>query len=74
LQIFNKPLLDLINVLGLELPVAPEVSLVGIKSDQVTLHWNRPTAQNTVVKHFIQVNGINGNCLSPLFLEGAGWF
>ncbi|KAI9785975.1 MAG: hypothetical protein M1839_008241 [Geoglossum umbratile] len=59
LQIFNKPLLDLINVLGLELPVAPEVSLVGIRSDQVTLHWNRPSPQNTVVKHFIQVNGIN---------------
>ncbi|KAH0565805.1 hypothetical protein GP486_000797 [Trichoglossum hirsutum] len=59
LQIFNKPLLDLINVLGLELPVAPEVSLVGIRSDQVTLHWNRPSAQNTVVKHFIQVNGVN---------------
>ncbi|KAI9820129.1 MAG: hypothetical protein M1832_003836 [Thelocarpon impressellum] len=58
-QTFSKPLPELISILGLEVPVAPEVSLAGIKSDAITLHWTRPPGQGQSVKYYIQVNGVN---------------
>ncbi|KAI9682270.1 MAG: hypothetical protein M1817_000324 [Caeruleum heppii] len=58
-QVFSKPLPELIETLGLEVPIAPKVSLAGIKADSVTLHWTRSENQGSVVKYFIQINGIN---------------
>ncbi|RFU33276.1 hypothetical protein B7463_g3074, partial [Scytalidium lignicola] len=54
-----KPVPELINILGVEVPDPPEVSLAGIKADAVTLHWTRPGANKPVVKYLIQVNGVN---------------
>ena len=50
---------DLIRILGIEIPDAPEVFLAGIKSDAITLHWTKPP-QTSVLKYLIQVNGVNG--------------
>ncbi|KAI9806448.1 MAG: hypothetical protein M1833_003635 [Piccolia ochrophora] len=57
--VLKKPLHELVSLLGLEVPVAPHVSLAGIKSDSITLHWTRPDSQDSVVKYSIQVNGVN---------------
>ncbi|KAI9848277.1 MAG: hypothetical protein M1837_000541 [Sclerophora amabilis] len=58
-QVLNKPLPELIDVLGLDVPVPPQVSLAGIKSDSITLHWDRPETQNSVAKYVIQINGVH---------------
>ncbi|KAF8860123.1 hypothetical protein BDZ45DRAFT_328966 [Acephala macrosclerotiorum] len=55
-----KPVNDLISILGVEVPDAPEVSLAGIKHNAITLHWSRPGPHKPVVKYLIQVNGVNG--------------
>ncbi|KAI9817126.1 MAG: hypothetical protein M1827_001238 [Pycnora praestabilis] len=57
-QTFKHPLPELIEKLGLEVPIAPDVSLAGIKPDSITLYWKAPDHHNTVVKHIIQVNGV----------------
>ena len=63
-QIINKPVPELVNVLGLEVPIAPEVSLAGIQSDNVTLHWTPPANQSSLVKYNIYVNGVDGKFTS----------
>jgi hypothetical protein len=55
-----KPVPELINILGVEVPDPPEVSLAGIKADAVTLHWTKPGVNRLVLKYLIQVNGVNG--------------
>lgn len=55
-----KPVSELISILGVEVPEAPEVSLAGIKADAVTLHWTRPEINRPVIRYLIQVNGVNG--------------
>lgn len=55
-----KPVPDLINILGVEVPDTPAVSLAGIKADAITLHWTRPGPNKPVLKYHIQVNGVNG--------------
>jgi hypothetical protein len=55
-----KPVPELISILGVEVPDAPEVSLAGIKADAVTLHWTRPGLNKPVIRYLIQVNGVNG--------------
>jgi hypothetical protein len=59
-QIFNKPLSELISVLGLDIPPAPRVSLAGITADQIQLQWPAPGNPSQVSKYFIQVNGVIG--------------
>lgn len=55
-----KPVPELINTLGVEVPEAPAVSLAGIKADAITLQWTRPGVNKPVNKYLIQVNGVNG--------------
>ncbi|TKA75065.1 hypothetical protein B0A49_05760 [Cryomyces minteri] len=56
-QVLTKPLEELIQVLGLELPKAPVPILASLKADGVVLRWKPPDQKNTVVKHQIQVDG-----------------
>ncbi|RKF84085.1 putative fibronectin type iii domain-containing protein [Golovinomyces cichoracearum] len=58
-QTLWKPVPELINILGVDVPDPPEVCLAGIKSDSVTLHWSKPDPLKPVIKYFIQVNGLN---------------
>ncbi|KAK8072038.1 hypothetical protein PG996_005386 [Apiospora saccharicola] len=55
--VLRKPVPELIHVLGVEVPDAPDVSLAGIRKDAATLNWTRPQANSSVAKFLIQVNG-----------------
>lgn len=58
-QTLWKPVPELIGVLGVDVPDAPDVSLAGIRADAATLNWTRPRANRPVSKFLIQVNGVN---------------
>lgn len=61
----SKPVEELVNLLGLEVPVAPLVSLAGIKADGVLLHWKPPDQRASVVKYVIRINGIDIGDVAP---------
>ena len=65
-QTLWKPVPDLISILGVDVPEAPDVSLAGIRADAATLSWTRPPSNRPVQRYLIQVNGILGwfHCLS----------
>ncbi|KAI0446488.1 hypothetical protein F4803DRAFT_17368 [Xylaria telfairii] len=58
-QTLRKSVNDLIGILGVEVPDAPDVSLAGIRTDAATLNWTRPLPTRPVAKFTIQVNGVN---------------
>ncbi|KOS19203.1 hypothetical protein ESCO_000290 [Escovopsis weberi] len=58
-QTLWKPVPDLINILGVDIPEPPDVSLAGIRSDAATLSWTRPSSHRPVQKYSIQVNGVH---------------
>lgn len=60
LQTLLKPVPDLINILGVDIPQPPDVSLAGIRADAATLSWTRPANNRPVQKYSIQVNGVHG--------------
>lgn len=55
-----KPREELEELLGLDIPPVPEVSLAGITSDSVLLYWKPPDSQISALKLSIRVNGIKG--------------
>ncbi|KAK8104242.1 uncharacterized protein PG998_011275 [Apiospora kogelbergensis] len=57
-QVLRKPVPELIQVLGVEVPDPPHVFLAGIRKNAATLNWTRPHANSTVAKFLIQVNGV----------------
>ncbi|KAL9612922.1 MAG: hypothetical protein Q9167_002505 [Letrouitia subvulpina] len=57
-QIYQKPVDELVDLLGLDIPPVPEVSLAGITSDSVLLYWKPSEQYSTSLKYAIQVNGI----------------
>ncbi|KAG9187973.1 hypothetical protein G6011_01896 [Alternaria panax] len=64
-QVLTQPVEKLVQVLGLEVPVAPLVSLAGIKADGVLLHWKPPDQRASVVKYLVRINGIDIGDISP---------
>lgn len=48
------------NLLGLDIPPLPEVSLAGITTDGVLLYWKPPDNPHPSLTHAIHVNGIKG--------------
>ncbi|PSN67131.1 hypothetical protein BS50DRAFT_573876 [Corynespora cassiicola Philippines] len=64
-QVLSKPVDELVALLGLEVPVAPLVSLAGIKADGVLLHWKPPDPRSSVLKYMIRINGIDIGDVSP---------
>ncbi|KAL6863018.1 hypothetical protein ACO1O0_003262 [Amphichorda felina] len=60
-----KPVPELINILGVDVPEAPDVSLAGIRADAATLSWTQPAPNRPVQKYLIQVNGIHVTGLKP---------
>jgi hypothetical protein len=58
--VLSQPVEKLVQVLGLEVPVAPLVSLAGIKADGVSLHWKAPDQRLSVLKYVVRINGIDG--------------
>jgi hypothetical protein len=64
-QVLTIPVEKLVQVLGLEVPVAPLVSLAGIKADGVLLHWKPPDQRTSVLKYVIRINGIDSMGVLP---------
>ncbi|CAI6339856.1 unnamed protein product [Periconia digitata] len=64
-RVLSKPVEELVNLLGLEVPVAPLVSLAGIRADGVLLHWKPPEHRTSVVKYVIRINGIDIGDVAP---------
>ena len=64
-QICQKPVDELVDLLGLDIPPVPDVSLAGITSESVLLYWKPPDNQPASLKNTIQVNGIKGGLLIP---------
>ncbi|KAF2732696.1 hypothetical protein EJ04DRAFT_578222 [Polyplosphaeria fusca] len=64
-QVLSKPVEELVALLGLEVPVAPIVSLAGIKADGVLIHWKPPDGRASVLKYVIRINGIDIGDVSP---------
>ncbi|KAF1954637.1 hypothetical protein CC80DRAFT_493759 [Byssothecium circinans] len=63
--VLSKPVEELVNLLGLEVPVSPQVSLAGIKADGVSLHWKPPDQRTSIVKYVIRINGIDIGDVAP---------
>ncbi|KAJ4350913.1 hypothetical protein N0V95_004307 [Ascochyta clinopodiicola] len=63
-QVLSQPVDKLVQVLGLEVPVAPLVSLAGIKADGLLLHWKSPE-RASVLKYVIRINGIDVGHVAP---------
>lgn len=59
-QIYQKPNEELVDLLGLDIPPVPEVSLAGIAAESVLLYWKPLDNQSTSLRYAIQVNGIKG--------------
>lgn len=59
-QIYQKPIEELVDLLGLDIPPVPHVSLAGITSESILLYWKPTEAQSVSLKYVIQVNGIKG--------------
>ncbi len=71
-QIFQKPNAELIDILGLDIPAVPEVSLGDIQPTSIKLLWKPPETYNTVLKYYIQVNGINGEHINQFIPQQSG--
>ncbi|KAF2664021.1 hypothetical protein BT63DRAFT_460320 [Microthyrium microscopicum] len=63
-QVLLKPTDELISLLGLDVPVAPTLSLAGLKADGFILHWKALDQRSVGVKHNLLVNGVNVGELS----------
>jgi hypothetical protein len=59
-QTLWKPVPELINILGVDVPDPPDVSLAEIRADAATVNWTRSPANRSVQKFLIQVNGVVG--------------
>ncbi|KAK4252219.1 hypothetical protein C7999DRAFT_36757 [Corynascus novoguineensis] len=57
-QTLWKPVPELINILGVDVPDPPDVSLAEIRADAATVNWTRPPPNRSVQKFLIQVNGV----------------
>ncbi|KAM3544842.1 hypothetical protein ARSEF1564_002306 [Beauveria bassiana] len=68
LQTLLKPVPELVSILGVDIPEAPDVCLAGIRSDAATLSWSRPLSNKPVQKYSIQVNGVHGQFCHGVFL------
>ena len=57
--VFQKPLDDLEDVLGIDVPPVPEVSLSSITKDAILLYWKPPDNYHPPLRQCIQINGVN---------------
>ncbi|GAB7366593.1 hypothetical protein MBLNU230_g8579t1 [Neophaeotheca triangularis] len=59
-HVVNKPLDELAQLLGYDVPPTPLIDLAGIKSDGAIIHWTVPEKQKlkTTLKYEIHLNGV----------------
>jgi hypothetical protein len=70
-QTLWKPVPELINILGVDVPDTPDVSLAEIRADAATVNWSRPPPNRSVQKFLIQVNGVVGELHQETPVSGA---
>ncbi|MCJ1476372.1 hypothetical protein MMC13_005038 [Lambiella insularis] len=58
-KVYQRPVTELVEILGIDIPPTPELALSTIGSDSVLLYWKPPENYHSPLKHFVQVNGIN---------------
>ncbi|MCJ1386418.1 hypothetical protein MMC17_009544 [Xylographa soralifera] len=58
-QVYKKPVSELVEILGIDIPPVPDVALSTITHDSVLLYWKPPENYHSPLKHFFQINGIN---------------
>ena len=58
--VLNKPLDELVGLLGFEIPQGPLVDLAAVKADGATLHWKPADDRRTTHRYEVQVNGSVG--------------
>ncbi|MCJ1420665.1 hypothetical protein MMC32_007024 [Xylographa parallela] len=58
-QVYQKPVSELVEILGIDIPPEPDVALSTITHDSVLLYWKPPENYHSPLKHFFQINGIN---------------
>jgi hypothetical protein len=68
-QIYQKPVEELVDLLGIEIPPVPQVSLAGITAESILLYWKPTDFQSVSLRYVIQVNGIKGECLGSSCLR-----
>ena len=56
-MVLNKPLDELVGLLGFEIPSGPQVDLAGVKADGLVLHWKPTDDRKSTHRYDIQVNG-----------------
>ena len=56
-QVLNKPLDELVGLLGFEIPQGPRIDLAAVKADGVTLHWKPAGDRRSNHKYEVQING-----------------
>lgn len=61
-QIYQKPIEELVDLLGLDIPSVPEISLAGVTAESALFYWKPLENQALNLRHSIQVNGIKGGC------------
>lgn len=71
-QIYQKPVEELVDLLGIEIPPVPQVSLAGITAESILLYWKPTDLQSVTLRYVIQVNGIKGKCLGRGCLRVVG--
>ena len=56
--VFQKPVEDLEEILGIDIPPVPDVSLSSITCNSVLLYWKPPENYHFPLRLYIQINGI----------------
>jgi len=59
-QVLLKPVEELINLLGLDVPLAPTLALAGLKADGFLLRWKQVEQRGPTVRFHMTINGVNG--------------
>ncbi|KAI9665336.1 MAG: hypothetical protein M1831_001773 [Alyxoria varia] len=64
-RVISRPVDDLVKLLGLEVPHAPDVSLLSIASHGVSLSWEPLEARVGIEKYVFRINGITVGEANP---------
>ena len=64
-QLLKIPAPTLIQILGIDIPDRPKVSIDSITASTVSLHWAPPERANAVIKYILEVDGRKGK-LGPI--------
>ena len=69
--VFQTPVEELEEILGIDIPPVPDIALSSITSNSVLLYWKSHENYHSPLRNVIQINGINGTeC--HLFLTEMG--